>query len=174
MASALSGAMALNGCAGANKNSAIEYRDGVLTVAADPNCAGVAKQRSATRKEVLWRLGTAAEGKNANGSYVLCADMGSVFATPDVTAQDLDRISSRFELMLMDQARALLIAEKCIQYLDVKANQGCKGCVDYPTAQISLAEGEVKGLEKAKSHHEGNFVCIQTTVPIEVECKNKP
>ena len=39
MASALSGAMALNGCAGANKNSAIEYRDGVLTVAADPNCA---------------------------------------------------------------------------------------------------------------------------------------
>jgi hypothetical protein len=171
MASALGGAMALNACAGTGKNSAVEYKNGVLTLAADPINAGASASRTATRNQVLALLGTGFEGRNANDSYVLCADMSSVYATPDVTEQDLDRISSRFELMLLDQARYLLVAEKCARFIDVSANPGCQGCVNYSTAQLSLSEGEVKGLSKAKSSHAGNYVCIWTTAPTEIECK---
>jgi hypothetical protein len=171
MASALTGAMALNSCAGSNKNSTVDYKDGVLTLAAEPGNRNAPAVRTATRNQVLSMLGTGLEGKSADGSYVLCADMSSVYATPDVTDRDLDRISSRFELMLLDQAQALTVAEKCAQYTSATAKAECKGCVDFSTAQLNLAEGEVKGMNPYRSSHSGNYVCIKTTVPTEVECK---
>ena len=176
----MAGALAIDGCAGAQKNGAVEYSGGVLTVAADPAAQDISRPREITRNRVLAMLGAGAEGRQADGSYVLCADMGPVFAGPNTGDEEADRVACRFEHVLMDQVNSLIIAEDCAQYFTVNTNYclpatGFSGfanrCVTASPENVKMAEGIVKGLANAKSRHAGNYVCLWTTPPQEVICK---
>ncbi len=135
----------LEGCAVKGKSS-VEYADGTLIVAADP----VQKQqnlRRATRNQVLSQLGANYEGKQKDGSYVICADMRSVYSCPDescVDDNDRKRLAGRFEPILLDQASYLLTAD---------------------------CTSNVQGLGIHKTRTDGDFVCLWTTKPEDIKCR---
>jgi len=180
------GAVVMEGCI--IKKPSVEYSEGSVVVAADP-MQRTEKVRKITREQVLAGLGVRSEGKQVDGSYVICMDMSLVYVCPEgqensgsacMSQQDRMRIAARFEPVLLDQASSLLLAENCSRFYSVKREMNCgtgsgfavpANCVMQERGVVQQVEGTIKGLGMSRTGVDGDFVCLWTTPPAEIDCK---
>lgn len=174
------GAGMIDGCT-AHKPS-VEYAEGLVTVAVDP-AQKAGDVRKITREQVLAQLGAAREGKQDDGSYVICADMSSVYSCQEpgcVDEENKKRLAGKFEMILLDQAAYLLAAEKCSRFTLPDADRRCErssgfaipaDCVLTENKLINPNGGTVNGLGIHKTRTDGDFVCLWTTPSAEINCR---
>ena len=173
-------AVTMDGCM--VKKPSLEYAEGTMTVAVDP-AEKTVNVRRVTREQVLTQMGAGAEGKQRDGSYVICADMSQVYACPDgscMEENDKKRLAGRFESLLLGQASALLLADKCQNISWPQDAEKCgkytgfavpAACVGPNSQQLAQGEGTVNGLGTYKTRFDGDYVCLWTTPPEDIKCQ---